>query len=328
MARREAWMHAMDVQLDTFKWGAGEGALYNLYFMQDLLQRVAGDTDNQGNPVTDSLLAEAATELWQMYQGCLWKSDTIFVTSDMLHLLMTASESLPEDAKFDEHVLITENGFALFHEPIVGTDRSGGRVMFHGMCWTTRMILNHDTMEKEKGVYIFFLVDPNDPDDDYNAEFVDMCHKIAMPVPPLALQHFFFTPFGREIGPATPDMVGSVIVHQALRLFLSMQLMAQQKIGEPIHLRPDRATRKRVQREWQVGDRLITLITLRRKTVKKDKEEPGKVEWSRRWLVKGHWRLQYYPKSKTHDYIYIADFIKGPEDKPFITGQRVFNFRR
>jgi hypothetical protein len=74
---------------------------------------------------------------------------------------------------------------------------------------------------------------------------------------------------------------------------------------------------------------MITLITLRRKSVKKDDEEPAKIEWSRRWVVRGHWRKQWYPKSQTHDYVYIHDFIKGPEDKPLvITERRVFNFRR
>ena len=39
-------------------------------------------------------------------------------------------------------------------------------------------------------------------------------------------------------------------------------------------------------------------------------------EWSSRWWVSGHIRAQWYPSLKAHKLIWIAPYIKGPEDKP------------
>lgn len=47
----------------------------------------------------------------------------------------------------------------------------------------------------------------------------------------------------------------------------------------------------------------------------------GYVDWQQRWLVRGHWRNQ-----KTNNGIkptWIAPYIKGPDDKPFIPKERL-----
>lgn len=150
-----------------------------------------------------------------------------------------------------------------------------------------------------------------------------------MKLGPFALGHWYATLEGQKV-PRT-GLPGSELITELLALFVAMNLVAQQRIGTPMVLDPDRATRRRMKRDF--GDdgpeRRITLITLRRKSVKKDDEEPKKVEWSRRWPVRGHWRRQWYPKLKRHDWVYIYEYIKGPEDKPLvITERRIFNFRR
>ncbi|TXH58329.1 MAG: hypothetical protein E6Q97_02475, partial [Desulfurellales bacterium] len=39
-------------------------------------------------------------------------------------------------------------------------------------------------------------------------------------------------------------------------------------------------------------------------------------QWRYQWLVNGHWRAQWYPKSQEHRTIWIMPHMKGPEDKP------------
>lgn len=46
------------------------------------------------------------------------------------------------------------------------------------------------------------------------------------------------------------------------------------------------------------------------------------VNWSRRWLVSGHWRWQPY-KDGVVKRIWVMPYIKGPNDKPFIATKRV-----
>ena len=327
MSHHAGWSRALDIQMDTHKWASSPpGKLYNYGFFLTVLESVTGKDDKR-----QDIIDPAAQLLAQNYVETLWQADTMFVTTDMLHLLMQAAADLPEDTTFDDHALITKCGFCLFEEPLMGTDRKGKGICFHGMTWFTEVVGQVDevgNIERVPTIIIYFLVDPLDSRDDYNKEFPEELKAFGLGNPPLTLQHFIPVKIGNMI-PDNEDMKhGTKMVTNCLKLFVAMQLVAQQKIGEPMRLNPDRASRKRAAR-YEFPDKIITLITLRRKSIKKDDHEPQKVEWSRRWAVKGHWRRQYYPSTKTHDYVYIYEYIKGPEDKPFIpTERRIFNFRR
>jgi len=303
------WHRALDVQMDTVKWLRQEyGAIYSYNFFNNL---VKGEND------------DGIFTLIHHLQSTMYQADTIFVTSDMLHLLLQAAHDLPEDVCWDKHALITRRGFVLFEEPIDGTDKNSRNVTIHALAWEYA-----PTGDGKEAIIIYYLTDPTDFNDEFNEQYVANCARDSVPVPPLVLAHWYPGIVGELLPQVTEQ--GSEIVIDMIKLFVAMQLLAQQKIGEPIRLRPDRASRKRFHHEHpDEPERLITLITLRRKSIKQDDEEPQKVEWSRRWIVRGFWRRQWFPKSKTHDYVYIHEHIKGPEDKPLIiTERRVFNFRR
>lgn len=40
------------------------------------------------------------------------------------------------------------------------------------------------------------------------------------------------------------------------------------------------------------------------------------IEWQCQWLVRGHWRRQFYPRAGRHVPRWIAPYVKGPDDKP------------
>jgi hypothetical protein len=326
--RREGWHRALDVQMDTLKWHKTdtgiritEATIWSLIGKGDLQTRPIGDLDD-----ASLLMAKGLIET-------LWRADTIYITTEMLHLMLQAAHDLPEDATFDIHTLMSKFGFVLFEEPLQGADNHDNNVIINGLAWgVDRMAPTEEHPEPRDVIVIYFLVDPHDMRDDYNAEYMPKhiaeLQRIGETFPPLNLVHMYPALDGSTV--PTRYVPGAEIVRETLKLFIAMQLLSHQKIGTPIVMRPDRATRKRYAREHHgMPERMITLITLRRKSVKKDDEEPAKIEWSRRWVVRGHWRKQWYPKSQTHDYVYIHDFIKGPEDKPLvITERRVFNFRR
>lgn len=46
-------------------------------------------------------------------------------------------------------------------------------------------------------------------------------------------------------------------------------------------------------------------------------------EYHHRWMVRGHWRKQWYPSRGAHVPIWISPHIKGPEGAPVKTGERV-----
>lgn len=42
-----------------------------------------------------------------------------------------------------------------------------------------------------------------------------------------------------------------------------------------------------------------------------------------RWMVKGHWRQQWYPSLGLNRPVWIAPYLKGPEGAPLLTGEKV-----
>lgn len=78
----------------------------------------------------------------------------------------------------------------------------------------------------------------------------------------------------------------------------------------------------------------ITCASLRRHRYTSDAEREAEArEYSHRWIVRGHMRNQPYgPRhvegGQKHERVWIAPYIKGPEDKPLVLKDRVQVWRR
>jgi hypothetical protein len=313
------WKHALDLQHDCCNYyRSDDGIDAGSAFLMGLFR-------NYTPPL------ETMRKIYMDMVSCLYQADTIYVTSDMIHLAMQAAHDMPDTTQFNMKSLLSIRGFVLLEEKIIGKDKSGLDYAVHAFAWERELILNPYNRDGgyAPGVGLYFFTDPYDDDDSANEELREILKEQDYPIPPLVLSHYFPLVEGYRPTRENDHIPGHAIVTELLRLFMSLMYLSHQTIGEPIKLRPDRATRRRAQREWNMNDPLITVITLRRKSVKPDNHEPGKVEWSRRWLVKGFWRNQWYPSLGIHQPVYIHEYIKGPEDKPFIPPSgRVFNFRR
>lgn len=324
--RYEGWHRALDVQMDTHKHAiSAEGLTLNSYIMESL---ITGDPTARN---TDPQVKQDSEIMARNYAETLWRGDTIFITREMMSLIMQAAEDLPDEAAvLDSRILMSDYGFVMFEEPLVGTDRNDRTMLIHSVAWQTATPKPPSEIDDkpERMTVVYYHVDPFDKADYYNRELTDDFVSMGHTMPAMALQHFYpwiegkTPPFERRGEPGVEMIVDS------LKIFLAMHMLSHQSIGTPIRQRPDRASRKRYAREYPgLPERMITLITLRRKSAPSDKPT-GSIEWQRRWVVRGHWRRQYYPKTKTHGWKYIYEHVKGPEDKPLITGRRIFNFRR
>ena len=83
--------------------------------------------------------------------------------------------------------------------------------------------------------------------------------------------------------------------------------------------RMDRATRRALIRADQpeAAEETVRVVDLR--TPETMPHEPGDgegIDWQSRWWVRGHIRAQWCPSSESHKLIWIAPYLKGPEDKP------------
>lgn len=105
--------------------------------------------------------------------------------------------------------------------------------------------------------------------------------------------------------------------------------LCRQKVAVPRQERLPRAFARRAERARLEPQ--ISIVTLRRPLEHRSddaEEEEGGIDWSHRWLVDAHWRAQWFPSELRHRPIWIAPYIKGPEDKPLILKRRVFMVKR
>jgi hypothetical protein len=107
------------------------------------------------------------------------------------------------------------------------------------------------------------------------------------------------------------------------RLAISFWLLASQRLFVAQPREVSRAVRRRANREIKT----VVVMSLRRR----EYPETGgtrKVDWSHRWLTRGHWRNQWFPSENRHKPIWIDGYVKGPKDKPFVAKRRAIEFTR
>lgn len=103
-------------------------------------------------------------------------------------------------------------------------------------------------------------------------------------------------------------------------LFAEYEFLHGTAIGTQV-LGPNRSHR----RSWaaQNGVALtqqIRRLVLRRYSANDNMDSSSmKVDWSCRWMVRGHWRAQFYPSSNCHRPLWITPHVKGPATKPLKT---------
>jgi len=136
--------------------------------------------------------------------------------------------------------------------------------------------------------------------------------------------------YGRE-----PDKRPRVALTEVNETDRSRQLVAQLSLWQHVQAlwrlartfvtQPERAprpSRRAAKRARLEHDEQITVIRLRRLSPG-DSEPEHTVDWSCRWMVRGHWRHLSDGRQT-----YVHPHVKGPQDKPFRQTDRIFEFVR
>lgn len=87
-----------------------------------------------------------------------------------------------------------------------------------------------------------------------------------------------------------------------------------------------RQERKRLTAEGLTGS--VMTVVLRSTTHGQTTSSESAVEWSHRWVVRGHWRDQWYPSQQEHRIIWVPPYIKGPDDMPLIVRPEIYAVNR
>jgi len=250
----------------------------------------------------------------------LWQADSIYITKEIGQIISHAARDLPDNATFNHRELITRYGFAFLEDPVLigdweSEEEEAEFFSIKAISWFVEPILQYDPDQLAIGIFLF-------ADNVTDVAFLQNSEIHELGGQPLSLVGFYVGVQDHNV-PMGDDSIWFKVV----RYLATMQIIAKQKIGTTLSERPERSTRKRTEKYFTDGDRYIKVITLRRKA--KATQNHIDIEWSHRWIVKGHWKQHWYPKEKVHRPIYIMDHIKGPDDKPLrIADHRIWDFRR
>jgi hypothetical protein len=104
--------------------------------------------------------------------------------------------------------------------------------------------------------------------------------------------------------------------------------LMQQSLTEIEKEWPSRQQRRQLVRQNR-PDVPVSVIRLRRSKSNYEGEH-NEVNWTHRWLVRGHWRNQWYGsgEDRYQRAIWIHPQIRGPEDAPLLVREHVYALER
>jgi hypothetical protein len=282
-------------------------------------------------PLSEVREIAAAHNVQQVTQGymlllqrsCLEQADPIYISPDVTDMIDYARETFEP-----EPVLPTDPftfcGFAWLPRPLKLDDHPTHEgewvVWVRAISW----IPVFDERDSDRGCFwITFYVSADDDLTLEGGRKVDTRESFG-PLAELTCVHSFQWTWGTN---PWPEFEGEARVRAKAQVALvqTMWRLGSQVVATKQRLpRPRRREAKR--HNVKIED--VTVITLRREGDRHYDEEGESPEWKHKWLVRGHWRNQWYPSLKEHRQVWIAPYVKGPEHLPLKLTKRVFEFTR
>lgn len=252
------------------------------------------------------------------------------VSGDMSLFVQGVASQLTEEDVWDPELAPAPAGLVHMDEPMM---LQQGPDLTRRVDW----ILWGPT-EDGRTISLFFN-DLNDVDDGYRPvvakteqEGLDLIGRwgpIALAVAdtgcPLSYSR---TPSAQEVGQALTNGVPLVRHSDAGKYLHALWLMMGQKISD---VAPDHLRRTVVKEAVRQGVRTpkVTVVQMRRSSEAHRRNGESTVEWTRRWMVKGHLRWQPFGEGlQQRRRIVIAPHVKGPQDKPLVISTKVYDLKQ
>lgn len=260
------------------------------------------------------------------------------VSADMVTMIEHAASQLENTDCFTQSLLPTPAGIVRFDRPLVLIDVRGNQMLIHAMTWGPALVKYPNGL---KNTTLFSMWnDPTTQTDVYSQQAIEMFG--AQPYYELCGRWSFIgsdivkegTRVGsRVIDPHKHNLVAADDVDAAeftnvFRYFVAFLMLLKQKVVRQITETPTRGSRRRAQRAG-IESTDVTTIDIRRSSP----DEPsvggtGTVEWSRRWVVRGHWRNAKVGKGRQEvERVWVTGHVKGPQDKPLIVSTKIYDVK-
>lgn len=252
-------------------------------------------------------------------------ADVFRVTRDMSTVVEYAASQLDDEDRLDPSLAPSGCGLVRFEQPLICISDDGTPFKAHwllwGPCWGATLL--------------YAWNDSNDPDqetkgwlDSTRAKRLGRWSPIMgwLGTPGAALGPAGVEPKPEEVRKAAEEGRTLPPLTNIWRLMQAFWLLCDQTIADTHEEHIRKTARKQAER---LGiEPRVTVVQLRRSNGSRGQGE-SQVEWTRRWVVKGHWRWQAHGEGrKERKRIWIAPFIKGPEDAPLIASTKVYDLKR
>jgi len=266
-------------------------------------------------------------------------SSMYFVKAEMTDLVTFAGERLEEADVVNRELAPTEQGFVYFEKPVPLSDLRGVTLNINALLW-------HFTNKNDLVVYMwndqYRTPDPvanqlkeQAKTDPYAVKFLETIGRWGF-VGMLAARN------GQAIGKSLIDQDEYTVKQyeenegftpvpsgNAIRILHAYWLLMDQTL---VKVSDEYADRKlaRTMKRFELPS-YVTIMQYRRTETIGEFVGESSIEWSHRWIVRGHWRWQPFKNDDGKDdvkRIWIAPFMKGPEDKPLILTDKIYALTR
>lgn len=251
--------------------------------------------------------------LWSRYEyGLDLPEATVLATGDWVAYVQAMAQAVPEGEEIslpseEEARWAWPDGVAVvFSEPFE---------IDHTIISRTRSVDGsfertepHVEKQLTAGVVIAHSmpVEPRDTDGNFSGQQVVAHPVLWLGADPKDVISAYWMPDG------IMHAAGTLAISESSRVLLSIITALGHRLTRVDEPAGSRGERRRAKRELP-GLRVLTLAS----GASVSKSNGGSVEWTKRWMVRGHWRLQPHgPKHSLRRAQWIDPFVKGPEDKP------------
>lgn len=307
-------------------------------YYQSYLQRFLTSLFTKGGMVTKGLPEGYGAQFANEEIRVLESAYAFHVDAEMMPLIRHASTGLDDEVTWAKEVFPTERGFLMFDEPMAQVDVRGRHLTNAALTWHWGAGPDGHT----PGVTFAFYTRLDDEADDVNRDIResgrgDQLRRLG----PLHINHLTFTPWGTSLGPprghvseeeaANYAAAGDIIevgagVDNVLRHVYAILALMGQTVTDTRDAELSPMLRRHLGKA-RIPARVV-VITLRRTAGSRQQGE-SLIEWSFRWVTRGHWRKQPCgPGRADIRVIWIAPFVKGPADKPLHISDKVYDLRR
>lgn len=262
-------------------------------------------------------------------------AELFYATADMTALAHHAAQSLT-DFEMRPEDLPAPVGMLAFEDPPMRYEAAGNqpiRLVTWGP-WLGHLAIDYWSGTNEYLDQVEAALPNLDYDPEANKEWIraKFAHVQPGQLAKINPVHGFTYQRTTLIEPGLPDLSdtdpGDVAL---LRLIQATWLLMGQTLATSERVAADRASRRRIQRMDRDYGTEVRLIRLRRARTERGTdpaERSGTREYQHRWVVRGHWRDQWYPSRNAHKPLWISPYIAGPGDAPLIGGEKVLVLAR